>query len=305
MAMSVLLLFLDGVGCGERLPGNPATATAEQLFASFDQGAVRDKPLPKAGVALRLDANMGVKGRPQSGTGHTAILTGRNAPQMLGMHLWALPNDRLREALRSDGIFGSLNRAGFSTRFLNAYRPPFFDWGDALWTNRKWRRYLSATSWANHYAGNPFFDIDDLRARRSVSHDFSNKGFAEAGFDVPVLSMEEAGAIVARAASRYDFSMHEHFLTDLVGHRGDYDDALRLLSGAETFLLSVLEHLDLERHSVLVCSDHGNIEEPWHGRHTENAAVGMVFGPLSQACDRLQALYDIAPVVQDHLKRLK
>jgi hypothetical protein len=299
--MSVLLLFLDGVGCGPPTDDNPAMHTPGRLFASFGERAERDSPLPAGGRALALDAHLGLPGRPQSGTGHTAILTGENAVEAIGMHRWALPNQKLRELLRSHGLFGALNRRGFRTRFLNAYRPPFFDWGEAVWDARPWRRYLSATSWANHFAGNPFYDFDDLRAGRTVAHDYTNQGFAEAGFEVPVVEPETAGRIIARTATLHDFSMHEHFITDLVGHRGDLEDAVEALVVAERFLLAVLEHIDLESHSVVMCSDHGNIEEPDHGRHTHNPALGMLFGRAAQHPSPPRDLTGIAPLVRELL----
>jgi len=296
--MSVLLLFLDGIGCGSP-EDNPARATREKLFATWSDGT-RSDPVPDGGKSLALDAAMGIPGRPQSGTGHTTILTGQNAPKALGFHLWALPNTRCRELLQAHGLFGILNQRGRRTRFLNGFRPPFFDWQEFIWTHRRWRRYLSATTWANHYAQNPFYDLDDIRAGRAVAHDYTNASFIDAGFDIPRHSPEEAGALIAQRAARFDFAMHEHFETDLIGHRGDFSDAIRALDRAERFVLSAVRARDPDT-TIVLCSDHGNLEEPHHRGHTENPAIGFVWGPGQEHADALVALTDIAPWIIDRI----
>ena len=82
-----------------------------------------------------------------------------------------------------------------------------------------------------------------------------------------------------------------------MGHRGDLEEAVEALTVAERFVLAVLEHIDLDHHSVVLCSDHGNIEEAAHGRHTQNPALGMVFGPAARHPAPPGDLTGIAPLV--------
>ena len=60
------------------------------------------------------DASLGVRGRPQSATGQTALLTGLNAPQLLGEHYGPRPNAQLREMLQGETLFTArwLRQAG-------------------------------------------------------------------------------------------------------------------------------------------------------------------------------------------------
>ena len=51
---------------------------------------------------LGLDALLGVPGLPQSATGQTTILTGRNAPAVIGEHSGPYPSQALRDMLAHD-----------------------------------------------------------------------------------------------------------------------------------------------------------------------------------------------------------
>ncbi|HRF95991.1 MAG TPA: hypothetical protein PLZ51_12380, partial [Aggregatilineales bacterium] len=46
---------------------------------------------------IPTDAQMGVTGLPQSGTGQATIVTGRNIPQLIGEHYGPKPNIATRE----------------------------------------------------------------------------------------------------------------------------------------------------------------------------------------------------------------
>ena len=46
-----------------------------------------------------IDAALGIEGLPQSATGQTALFTGVNAPQLVGMHISAFPTQDLRDTI--------------------------------------------------------------------------------------------------------------------------------------------------------------------------------------------------------------
>ncbi len=95
--MPVALVFVDGVGIGARDPSRNPLARRPTLLSQFDD--TTGEPLPAGGSVTPLDVRLGVAGRPQSATGHTALLTGENAPALLGKHLLGYPNLALRELL--------------------------------------------------------------------------------------------------------------------------------------------------------------------------------------------------------------
>src|SRR4051812_24090678 len=109
--MSVLLIFVDGLGIGTRGPHNPLHLLGREAapLAVFEG----EEPRPIFdGVLARTDARLGVEGRPQSASGQTTILTGVNAPALLGKHKQGFPNERLREVLREHSLFLQLKQLG-------------------------------------------------------------------------------------------------------------------------------------------------------------------------------------------------
>src|SRR5215217_9193982 len=100
--MSVLLIFIDGVGIGTRGPHNPLDGLESEFFSIFEGEEPR---LPFEGRMAVTDTRLGVAGLPQSATGQTAILTGVNASKLIGRHLHGYPSPRLKQALSEHSIY--------------------------------------------------------------------------------------------------------------------------------------------------------------------------------------------------------
>ena len=101
--MSVLLIFVDGLGVGTRGRHNPLYVLGEAAapLAVFED---EEPAVPFGGLLARTDPRLGVEGRPQSASGQTTILTGVNVPGLLGYHKQGFPNERMREVLREHGF---------------------------------------------------------------------------------------------------------------------------------------------------------------------------------------------------------
>src|SRR3972149_10302661 len=85
--MSVLMIFVDGVGIGDYDPAvTPfARARTKRLVAA---SGVPDRPELRAGaLVVPTDATLGVDGLPQSASGQTTLLTGINAARQVGRHV--------------------------------------------------------------------------------------------------------------------------------------------------------------------------------------------------------------------------
>lgn len=288
--MSVLLIFIDGVGIGTRGEHNPLDGLESEFFSIFQGEQPR---LSFDGVMAETDARLGVDGLPQSATGQTAILTGVNAAKLIGRHLHGYPSPRLKQALAEQSIYKKLLALGRSVTFANAYSRGYID---------NPPRFISATTVAAQTAGLTLRMIEDLQEGRAVSHDFTNRFLIEKGFELDVCTPELAGARLAALTANHDFTLYEHFITDRIGHaqRGDLarDHVLELTR----FVRAVLEAADLSRLTVVLTSDHGNIEDLSTRSHTLNPVATLAFGPAREhLTSRVRSLTDITPAIVDAL----
>jgi bisphosphoglycerate-independent phosphoglycerate mutase (AlkP superfamily) len=104
-------------------------------------------------------------------------------------------------------------------------------------------------------------------------------------------------------AQPYDFLFFEHWRSDELGHHQDLAGAVENFATFDRFLGGLLAAADLEETLVFVASDHGNMEDCSHGKHTENPALTLVMGAGRHAASqRIHALTDFAPVVLDFLE---
>jgi hypothetical protein len=290
----VLLFFIDGLGIGTRGPHNPFDGLEDAAPLAVFQNEISDVPFD--GVVVRTDACLGVEGRPQSASGQTTILTGVNAPQIIGAHKQGFPNPPLLDIIREHSIFLQLKHKGIeSITFANTYTRKFFE---------RRPRWISATTAAVEAAGMRFNVVDDLRAGRAVYHDFTNATLAERGEQAALRTPEEAGRVLARIASSHRFTLYEYFITDKIGHAQDYFEARRVLPMLAQFIRTVLAHLDLSKTTMLLTSDHGNIEDLSARNHTLNPVPTIVWGKhCHAAASRIRNLADITPVIVDLLTK--
>jgi 2,3-bisphosphoglycerate-independent phosphoglycerate mutase len=291
--MPVLLIFVDGLGVGTRGAHNPLHLLGEAAapLAIFQDEEPR---LPSGGLLARTDPRLGVEGRPQSASGQTTILTGVNAPARLGFHKQGFPNERMREMLREHSLFLRLRELdGGPDLFVNAYSPQFF---------QKRPRWVAATTVAVEAAGLAFRTFEDLKRGRALFHDFTNRALVERGADVELRTPEEAAGILARLAAEHRFTLYEHFVADRAGHDRDEPAALSILEELARFVRAVLVSVDLARTTVLLTSDHGNVEDLSTRNHTLNDVPTLAWGPARElAARRVRDLADIAPTILEIL----
>ncbi len=275
MKKRTILVFIDGLGWGEPDPAvNPMHAYGGDFFRLPAREDATCE-MPGGGWARPIDAVLGVAGVPQSATGQTTLLAGVNAQRVIGKHLTGFPNEKLREILLERSILKTLTDLGLETRFLNAYRPRFWE------LTRERQLTLSATTVANLAADLPFFTLDDVRAGRAIYQEFTNAELKARGFDLDPLAPAEAGRILGRAARGFDFTLYEYFQSDKAGHSGDIDRSCAELAKLDVFMKALLEELAAELDTgtlVLVTSDHGNLEDATTRRHTLNPVPLLGYG---------------------------
>jgi 2,3-bisphosphoglycerate-independent phosphoglycerate mutase len=292
--MGVLLFFIDGLGIGTRGPHNPLDGLDGAAPLAIFQD---ERPsLPFEGLLAPTDACLGVEGRPQSASGQTTILTGINAPAVIGYHKQGFPNQALLDIIREHSVFLQLKRAGVDDiTFANTYTQRFFD-------SRP--RWISATTAAVEAGGLRFNTVSDLKAGRAVYQDFTNAMLIERDETVDLRSPKEAGEVLANIVAANSFTLYEYFITDKVGHAQDHEAARRVLTLLAHFIRSLLARLDLKRTTVILTSDHGNIEDLSLRNHTLNPVPTIVWGKNRESlAARISSLTDITPGIVDVLTK--
>lgn len=285
----VLLIFIDGLGIGVRNSDNPLAQIPDVAPLAVFQN---EEPfIPLGGVLARTDACLGVEGRPQSASGQTTILTGINAPLALGKHKQGFPNQALRDILAEHSIFLQLKDLDIEPNtFANGYTPLFF---------AKAPRWKSATTCAMEAAEMRFRDWEDLLNGRALFHDFTNSVLL--AYDAPGISPrtpEEAGKILAALAAEHRFTLYEYFITDKIGHDQHFEKAQKVLPDLAAFVRAAVENADLKNTTVIMTSDHGNIEDLSKRNHTLNEVPTIVWGrKAGETAARIKSLTDITPAI--------
>ncbi|MCI0572860.1 MAG: alkaline phosphatase family protein [Myxococcaceae bacterium] len=303
--MRVALLFIDGVGIGRSDPSVNPLARRPYLLSHFEDGS--GTPLPAGGALHRVDPTFGVPGRPQSASNQTALLTAQPAPRHVGCHVLGFPNAPLRALLAEHSIVHRLVRAGRTATFANCYPAGYLD---ALGLPRrasaaaelvlppraKRRLRPSATTLAFAAAGVPFRTLDDLRAGNGLTHDIDGCRSRDHGFDAPLRTPEEAAHVLLSVAEGADFTLFEHHLADEAGHAQDADAAEAALGAFDTLLRTVVSRRP-EDLAVVVCSDHGNVEDLSTRNHTLHPVPVLTFGAPEPLPHALVTVADVGQLV--------
>lgn len=264
---SVLFVFIDGLGIGSGEKGvNP--------FSGFDPKVLRVRsealgPFPRGGICIPTDPRLGFEGFPQSATGQTTLFTGVNAAEEIGCHLQGFPSPALKRLIAQKSLFRKMREHGCRVTFANAFTPRFF---------KERPRWVSTTTVMSEASGIKLRDLEG----ESLFMDFSNRFLLERGFKVPLRTPEAAARILVKLTESHELCLYEYFLTDLEGHRGSFDSAVELLAELDRFLEAVVESLDLSSTSLLIASDHGNVEDMSHGQHTCNHVPTLLWGDIQR-----------------------
>jgi 2,3-bisphosphoglycerate-independent phosphoglycerate mutase len=277
--MHILMIFLDGIGLGDdNAQINPFAVAHMPTLTTLTNGKrwLRDtgRQESQRAIFIPTDPRLGVAGRPQSGSGQAAILTGRNVPQIIGEHYGPKPNLETRQILADDNFFKRVKRAGKKAALLDAY-PPGLHHDIA-----RGKTLRSSIQQAPFEAGQHLFGMDELISRRALTPEWTGESWRRyLKLDAtPVYEPEEAGRLLVEMSREYDFAFHSHWMTDMVGHRGPFERGVELLELFDGVMTGVLEAWNDDEGLVIVTSDHGNMEAIGNRNHTENDIPTLVIG---------------------------
>lgn len=287
----LLFVFVDGVGLAPSGETNPLATAPMPTVGRLLGGSLTSEQVTKTPELLLkgIDARLGVDGLPQSATGQTTLFTGVNGAQLMGRHMTALPGPTLRAAIETDSIFLKLSQEGRACTFANAYSSGYLDMVAAG------RLRASATTRAVEAAGLKLRTIDELERGEAVTWDIERDLFRErARVSVERVSARQAGRDLAGITARYELTLFETFLTDLAGHGRWRVSAHEALERVDRLLGGVLDRA-VPGLTVLMTSDHGNIEDATTRGHTLNPVPLLVAGPLAAAFADVVSIVEITP----------
>ena len=300
----VVLMFLDGIGIGRNDPEvNPFFQAQLPVLTSLCGGKIPHVPFhsqhAKDAEIISVSATLGVPGLPQSGTGQTAIFTGVNGAKVFGRHFGPHPPSVLRQVIEERNIFHRLQALGKSVTFANAFPRQFFEYIESG------KRRMSVSTLSCKMSGVPLRTAEDLRRNEGVSADFIRTQWESLGHPgIPVITSEEAGTHFAHMSGRYDFSLFEYWLTDHAGHGQKMQTAVEILERFDRFLGGFLQSFDLRTGTLIIISDHGNLEDLTTKSHTRNKVPCIIAGKARRKIARsVKSLTDITPAILSLFKK--
>lgn len=296
--MSVIFIFIDGVGLGLNNDNNPLASKSWTSLSYFTEKKglhIRCKEIDRPGHLFRpIDANLGVTGLPQSGTGQTTLFSGINASKIAGKHYGPFPYSTTRYLLEKKSLFHKVLELDKKPIFMNAYPDLFFEKAEK-------RDRWTATTLMVRSAGIPLHREKHIRSGEAITAEINQKIWKEKlNIDVPVITAEEAGERVIKASLENDLVLYEFFLTDKAGHRMEHDFAEEIRELLDPFLTTVIENIS-KKDTLVITSDHGNLEDLSTKTHTRNPVPLFVKGntaPFRTA----KSLMDVTPDILSVLK---
>lgn len=296
----LLFVFLDGVGIGPAGPQNPLDTSALAAFQRLAGGHHWARPFPEHTDSLHhvgtLDATLGVDGLPQSGTGQGTLLTGHNCATLVGRHFGPYPHSNTHDVLDRAGLFQKVRALDLAPpTFANAFPPQYFA------PDR--RRWDSVTTRCFRAADLSLRTLDDLQANRAVTADLTGQAW-RTHLDLPVQVRNEAETahVLAEMTRSHSLTFFEYFHTDKAGHKRIDTPPQTLLSGLDRFFDALFASLDPSRETLLITSDHGNLEDTSHTQHTRHRVPLLVRGWAAPHFAEATSLSDVTPCIVDALR---
>ena len=293
-----VFVFVDGIGLGADSPAvNPFASGTPEGFLALSGGAPWTASAPTLHTARHvirpIDANLGVEGLPQSGTGQASLFSGENMAAAFGRHFGPYPPRLARPVLAEKGLFARLVAAGCSPEdlaFANAYPDRFFRYAEA-------RDRWTATTWLARSAGVRLRTEADLRAGHALTAEITGAAWREKlGLDTPVLSEEAAAHQLAGIAAEHRLTLFEYYLTDKAGHAREPARAAATLASLGRFAAALTAALPADTLLVLT-SDHGNLEDLSVRGHTRHPVPLAARGPGADALASAASLLDVTPTL--------
>lgn len=308
----LIFFFLDGTGIGRASKTNPFFAANTDYLCFYENGPA----LPGGTPVKPIDARLGIEGMPMSATGQTTLFTGINMPRLLNAHRDSYPDKPMRKVIKENNLFTRLKKNRLNVKFLNAYPgsahlytpehirilPDGAFYRSPTFQSRAGKN-LSVTTCMMTSSFTPVFGEKDISMEKALFHDYSNRSLNGNGMDLPEFSPEKAAEIAFSTSRNHDLLLYEFFQTDLYGHGFELEECVVLIRNLNRLVKHLLSLLDKEKDTLLITSDHGNLEDSLTPLHTSNPVPLITWGRESEALRRnIDNLADVTPAVVDFLR---
>ncbi len=304
----LIFIFIYGVGIGNSSATNPFFVSKAEYLPFFKNGC----NLPDMTPIKPIDAQLGVNGMPMSATGQTSLFTGVNVPAILNEHRESYPDKLMRKIIKDKNIFSELMKYGLKPRFINVFPGSnhlfsqehvyIRDDGEFYFSSHfksLFKRSISVTTCmmiANHMIP---FGVNDIAKERALFHDFSNQSLDEK-YNLPKFTPEKAAEIIYNCSRHYDLLLYEFFQTDFYGHGSDMNECIDLIGQLNRLIKHLISLLNKENDTLLITSDHGNLEDITTPMHTSNPVPLLVWGfKNNELRAKIENLADVKPAVVD------
>ena len=278
--MKVLFLFIDGVGLRAAATDNPVNPEVCPALCRL---------ITKHGKPI--DARLGIDGPPQSATGQATMFTGVNCAAAMGKHCEGFPGPNLRKIIETDNLFKQLRSKGKEVCFSDAY---LVDSAEELAA----RRFKSVTTVMALTTPETIRTVDDLQNGQAVMQDLTRETIQDRWPDIAVIPPQRAAEHLASIVRQFDFTLFEFFQSDVAGHSMDYARACAALRTYDRFLAALVRFTRAAGITVLITSDHGNVEEINERGHTRNPVPFIAFGPREEEFRaHVKSLVDVVPAI--------
>lgn len=291
------MIFLDGIGIGkEDYQFNPFFKYGFKSFEKiFNNIPSHDNPVLKENnyCLFPADAILGVDGFPQSGTGQASIYCGINIPEFVGKHYGPFPYSTTVSILQKKHILLYFKDKYKSSFFANAYPKVFFNYLNSG------RSRLSVTTLTCKLSGIKFNTATDVRNGAALTSEITNERWNERlGYKFPELKPKNAARRLLKIAKNYKFTLYEYYLSDHLGHLRLAKEFEKLFSEMDEFLFTILSEFDHQNMTLVICSDHGNLEDLSTKTHTLNPALTITSGLNAEKIfKKIKDLTDIKPAI--------
>lgn len=271
------MVFLDGVGIGKKdFQFNPFFKYGFKSFENiFGDIPSNNNQFLSNGThyLFPTDANLEVEGLPQSGTGQASLFCGFNAPKFVGKHFGPYPYSSTIPILVKDSLLVYYRDKFKSSYFANAYPKVFFDYVDSG------RTRLSVTTMTCTLAGIKLNRVNDVRTGKALTAELTNERWNQRlGYKLKVIKPGTAARRLLKIASQFKFTLYEYYLSDHLGHLRHPTEFNKLFTELDEFLYTLLNEVDSKKMTLIVCSDHGNLEDLSVKTHTRNPALTITAG---------------------------